>query len=154
MKVEANTRLRSITVQQWCYLAFTSLVALPLVLALAFQYQIYDWYLVHFVEPELEQLLGFRAGTVQISGPDGPYPMYAVVSVEPGGRFDRAGVKSGDIPFAYVHGVQSGFLSYLHHDRGHAVKLRFVNHSDMLKGHWTEREVVVTVPSDAPADSR
>jgi len=146
MKVDVKTQFRTVTIQQWWFLAFVVLFALPFVIVIASHREVYDWYLVQFVEPELEQLLGFRLGEIPLVEPERSYVISAIVAVVPGGIFDKAGVREGDIPYGYVHGIRSGFVRHLHHRRGANVNLRFVNRIDADTGKWVPRDVPVFVP--------
>src|SRR5687768_4977972 len=107
MKVASHARLRFIAWPQWSFFAFTLLVILPAVFIFASLPAPYHWYLQEFVEPELEEALGFRGGEVQLTRRGETYPIYAVIAVRRGGVFDSAGVVPGDIPFGYMHGARS-----------------------------------------------
>lgn len=111
---------------------------------LAFGNEIYDYYVWEYVRPELERELGFRIGRIQVTGEHGPYAVPAIVAVEPGGVFDRAGFRPGDIPVGYVHGFV-GFYHQLHSARGKATTLHIVRAED--GGDWRKaRDRSVAVP--------
>jgi hypothetical protein len=60
-----------------------------------------DWYVRVVAMRRLEAKYGFRIGAVAISPEDGTG--WAIVSVTPGGAFERMGLVPGDLPVAY-HG--------------------------------------------------
>jgi hypothetical protein len=136
-----------LTDRGWWYLAFTLLVTLPLLLVLVSLDPIYDWYLARFVAPELERTLGFSGGAVTVTQSDSTYLWYGIRSVAPGGIFDRAGVRAGDMPIGFAHGVRSGFLGLLHQSRGQTITLRFAIQHRNSGGRWPEKRVSVTVPA-------
>jgi hypothetical protein len=135
---------------QWWFLAFAMFVTIPVALGFAFSNQIYAWYLYEFVEADLERDLGFHGGTVTVENSERPYEWYGILSVTRGGEFDRAGVRPGDFPTGYVHGVRSGFIANLHAARGSSVTITFASaritpaHQEKLK------RVKITVPSKRP----
>ena len=149
MKVDPKLKPRQATLQQWWYLAFVILIALPLVLSLVFSREIYNWYLREFVEPELEEALGFRGGEIDFPGRDDrTYRTYAVIAVRPGGMFEIAGVRPGDVPFGYVHGTRSGFIGHLNSYRGATLTFRVINREQARDRDWEERLITVKVPAD------
>lgn len=59
--------------------------------------EIYIAYQRKFVVPEMEKKFGFRAGRQKIDEKD-ERSEFVIESVEPGGLFDQAGFKPGDLP--------------------------------------------------------
>jgi hypothetical protein len=150
MQVSSKISYRSLTAGTWWYIATFLLVVFPLLLFLVFQDAIYDWYLVRFVQPTLEADLGFTGGSLPVRWGETMFDTFALVSVAPGGTFARAGVRPGDIPVGYVHGIRSSFLGHLQAARGHPVTLHFVNVDQFHASNRRVREVSVLVPADTP----
>jgi len=127
---------------QQLYVGLIVVVALPIVLALVFQFQIYDAYLEQFVRPGLEREFGFTAGTIQLPAVAGPCDQFAIVAVSADGILAKAGVRSGDLPVGYKHGFATGFYQdLLQVQRGSSVKIRVLAASDYEKGLDAWREV-------------
>ena len=151
MKANSRTAFYALAWPQFWYFAFIILAVIPIVLVFAFFPFTYNWYLQNFVEPELEKTLGFRLGQVRLTTEArGSYEISAVVSIQPGGVFDRAGVQLGDIPYGYVHGLRYGFLDHLNSSRGETATFQFINKADAEKGLWKPRVVSIMVPRKAP----
>ena len=153
MAIQTRVALRPFGLNQWWYVA-AMLIILTLVLGLVFQYGIYSWYLQEFIEPKLEISLGFRGGILRIEDDSGSHNVYAVVAVSPGGVFERAGVRPGDIPDGYSHGVRSGFVNHIFDSRGGVARLRFVGEADARRGNWQSRRVEVPVPRNSEQPGR
>jgi S1-C subfamily serine protease len=138
---------RTLSLSHWWVLAFALFVTIPVVLGFAFLNQIHAWYLREFVAPGLERDLGFRGGPITIVDSGKPYGWWGILSVTPGGEFDRAGIRAGDVPIGYQHGVESGFLSDLHHARGSSVTLSFVSgRTSLSSSNGGEKRVTIAVP--------
>lgn len=147
MRVESNIRPLSLSRNVWFYLTFVVLIALPLVLALAFQYEIYDWFLEQVVEPRAEKAMGFHGQMINVRGKCGNYEIYAVTSVAPGGAFAKAGIEPGDIPYGYEHGNRSGFIGQLNSYRGRTVEVRVMNCGKVGSAGANPRRVMIDVPN-------
>jgi hypothetical protein len=135
---------------QWWFLAFAMFITIPVALGFAFSNQIYAWYLYEFVEADLERDLGFHAGTITVETSERPYQWYGILSVTPGGEMDRVGIRSGDIPTGYVHGVRSGFIAHLHSARGSSATITFGNAKHSPGGQPSMKRVKIMVPSKRP----
>jgi len=146
MHTSNGSRAIVLTDRGWWFLAFTLFVSLPLVSVLVFINPVYDWYLEHLVAPELERRLGFTGGDMLVKRGGVTYRWYGIKTVTPAGVFDRAGIKPGDIPIGYVHGVRSGFIGQLQRSRGRVVTLRFEMSYAVLSGRASEKTVTFTVP--------
>ena len=131
--------------RRWWYLAFGAVLVFASLIGLAFRSDLYEWYVRVYVEPQLENSLGFRLGEVQVLGPHGPNPINAVVAVTPGGVFDRAGVRAGDIPLGYDD-IRSELFAQLHRSPGTDVRISFANQRDAARGIWQSREIIIKVP--------
>ncbi len=96
--------------REWLTLAVGLFVVLPLILAITFQNDLYEAYLVQFKAPDLQREFGFRAEYVEAES-SSPHTSrrFTITSVELGGPFWRAGIRPGDIPFGYKHGFRAGF---------------------------------------------
>lgn len=125
------------TLRRWLLLVFAlTIVGFATVLTLG--REIYDLYVWEFVAPKLQQEFGFRIGDVE-PGHHG----LGIVAVEPGGVFDQAGFRPGDIPVGYVHGFV-GFYHHLNSARGKVATVRILRPED--GGDWKKlrrRSVVV-----------
>jgi hypothetical protein len=152
MQVSSKVSYRSLTAGTWWYIAAFLFVTFPLILFLVFQNTIYDWYLARFVQPTLEEALGFTGGTLPVQWGETNLDTFAIVAVAPGGPFARAGVRPGDVPLGYVHGIRSGFLGQLQASRGQSVTLHFVNADDFQSSNRQVREISVVVPAETPSN--
>jgi len=144
--MDIKIKRATLSMTQWWYLAITVMVTLPIILAFSFMNQLWGFYVVRFVEPEVERELGFEGEPVPIQAIEGPSQIYAIVAVTPGGVFDRAGVKVGDVPAGYIHGQRAEFISQLHDGRGHDVTLHLLSRSKLATEAWPGRAVTVHVP--------
>jgi hypothetical protein len=84
------------------------------------------WYWQKTVGEPLERELGFQHGTpyVQEDGSQWPQEVLTVESVVPGGVFDQAGFRQGDV----VRGLSiNGLFQVLHRARGQQVTIRVVD---------------------------
>ena len=144
MTLTSKTSFQTMSARQWWFLTFTILVVLPIVLAFAFMNPIFAWYSEQFVEPGIERSLGFKGGELTIH--DGPrsFHWYGIISVSPGGPFERAGVQPGDLPIGYQH--RTGLITDLQNARGGNVKLYFVNRAAYETGDYRARLVTISVP--------
>jgi S1-C subfamily serine protease len=95
----------------------------------------------------LEREMGFRHGTpyVQEAGSSWPQEVLTVESVIPGGAFDRAGFKSGDV----VRGLSiNGLFQALHRGRGQQITIRVVDGGDGPPlDQRLERAIMFVVPA-------
>jgi hypothetical protein len=146
VRVQSGIRFRSLTPALWWYFAFLALIVLPTTIVLGSWPAPHHWYLRYFVEPELEEVLGFEAEDVELRGTRGQFSAFAIVALDRSGILGAAGVQAGDIPYGYHHGARSGFIWKLHSHRGRAVRLRFVRGADARNDRWEPYEVTVSVP--------
>jgi S1-C subfamily serine protease len=88
-----------------------------------------SWYWQMTVGEPLKRELGFRYGTpyIQEAGSSWPREVLTVESVAPGGAFERAGFKSGDIISELS--INELFQT-LHRSRGQPVTIRVVDGGD------------------------
>ncbi len=122
----------------WLLFCLQLLVVLPVVqLSLLGNYS-FGWVLVELELPRLESQLGFTLGRVFTTGPCGTTHSDAVIAVGPGGAFDRAGVRPGDLLFGYKHGFRADLAFDLLSHRGQTVELHFLR---MGRGEVGERVV-------------
>ena len=136
--------------RQWLTLAVGLFVVIPLILAITFQNNLYEAYLVQFKAPGLQRELGFRAEYVPLHGADSRASRrFTITSVEPGGPFWAAGIRPGDIPFGYKHGFRLGFyLDLTWAQESGSVALLMVRNSASDPKAWeTPIRVVVRFPS-------
>ena len=117
------------------------LLVFPVAMGFIFFDSWYAIYLSRFVGPEFESSLGFHGSYAQIQTPNGIYEIYALTQVDPNGVLGRAGVRVGDVPCRFHHGVESGFLGRLHHSRGQRIELTFCRPPEMA-----EQRVTIQVP--------
>jgi hypothetical protein len=148
MRVSSNTAPETLSIRHWWILTFVLLVALPIVLALNFMNEMFAWYSQQFVEPAMQRSLGFSGGEVTIHQGNTSFAWYGIVSVSPGGAFERAGVKPGDLPVGYQHGTRTGMISDLQNSRGRSIELHFINRAAYEAGNYRPRSVTVNVPAN------
>ncbi len=96
--------------RQLLYLAGT-LGLLSLLLPVAFERPLHQFWIEHWIAPKLQHDLGFTAGYREVAPGQGP--AFLLLTVTPGGRLYRAGFRAGDIPVGYQHGFVSGFYDDL-----------------------------------------
>ena len=105
------------------------------------------WYWQLIVGASLERELGFQHGTpyIQESGSSWLQEVLTVQVVVPGGAFDRAGFKSGDV----VRGLTTNELfQVLHRGRGQRVTIRVVDGGNGLPlDQRSERAITFVVPA-------
>jgi len=119
---------------------------LPIVLGLIFMNPVYAWYSEYFVEPDIERSLGFKGGEITLHRP--PFAWFGIVSVSPGGAFERAGVRPGDLAVGYVHGARTGLMTDLQAARGRSINLHFLSRAACEAGDYRAREIHVAVPRE------
>lgn len=93
---------------QWA-ITVATLLALGFVSVIVFLPALEAWYFSDVVCPDLEEELGFRLARRSIPFRGETSDVTMIVAVDPDGIMARSGVRPGDIPFGYVHGVESGF---------------------------------------------
>ena len=96
--------------RQLLYLAGT-LGLLSLLLPVAFERPLHQFWIEHWIAPKLQHDLGFTAGYREVAPGQGP--AFMLLAVTPGGRLYRAGFRAGDISVGYQHGFVSGFYDDL-----------------------------------------
>ncbi len=116
-----------------------SLAAIGTVVVLAVPYDVDAWYWREVVGPALREDLGFETGRIDVNVRAEQLRMFAVTSVRPGGAFDRADIRSGDVFFP---GGDSAFYSTLKKARGTVATLDLRRPPD-----WRPVRVTVEVPS-------
>ena len=121
------TRIIQLSRAQWVIVATFLGLAFPLVLLLVFMPSFANWFVVATTAPELERALGFHAAVATHPAFPGRETFH-IVSVVPGGAFDRAGVRAGDVPL-HVHHGSAGFYSLLRDHRGSRVEMRILRTS-------------------------
>lgn len=108
------------------------------------------WYWQVSIGEPLERVLGFQCGSPYIrdSASSGLQEVLTVESVVPGGVFDRAGFKSGDV----VRGLSTNELfQVLHRGRGREVTVRVVQGGDgPALDQRPQRSITFEVPRDDP----
>jgi hypothetical protein len=118
---------------------------------LLFAGNIYDVYMMEFIAPQLEKDLGFRIGKIKVVDGGRQFEVPAIVIVQPGGVFGRAGFLQGDIPTGYMHGFV-GFYYHLNGARGREATIRVLRPETLS---WTSaREVRVSVPNHSRTGDR
>jgi hypothetical protein len=71
--------------------------ALSIVLPLVFWSEIDAFTVERLILPKFEEAYGFRGGRVAVGQSDNQRTPFGFLAVTPGGRFDRTGVRPGDI---------------------------------------------------------
>jgi hypothetical protein len=105
----------------------------------------YDFAVEHFVLPEYEAAFGFRGGRVPVTIDEAHYTIYALVTVDPGGRLGRAGAISGDIPVEHHGGLWAFYAALQDANTGKAGEFGVINQADWLD--WSKRRKIVTFPN-------
>lgn len=82
--------------------------ALAAVVGIMFASDLHDRY-ARLAVKQFEREFGFESGIVLVSESGGIYPPWGITAVTPNGKFDRFGLRAGDIPFAY-HGNNAALL--------------------------------------------
>ena len=148
----APARPLGLTQATWWYLAAVILFVFPVTLAIAFDRQIYHWYIRTFVVPKLERELGFSSGDIPAAFPRSrPYRMFGITSVRPGGAFAAAGFRAGDIPVGYVDaGFMEGFVADIRKslETAQPVEFSVINAGERDRsGEFVRREVAFRPPA-------
>jgi hypothetical protein len=134
---------------QWLVMAAVLLLVIPALVYLVVPNDAALVLIRRFETPALEASLGFTAGHVALPPASGvTQPVFAVTAVTPGGAFWRAGIRAGDVPTGYKHGLESGFLwDLIWGRRQGSVVLKFVPAEAAGRGQWgAVRTVTVTYP--------
>jgi len=116
------TLLVQLSRAQWVIVGTFVGVVFPLLLLLVFMPVVGNWFIVATTAPELERDLGFHAAVAPHPAFSGRETFY-VVTVVPGGAFDRAGIRPGDVPM-HVHHGSGDFYGRLRDHRGTHVEVR------------------------------
>lgn len=130
----------------WLLLCVLLLVVMPFVQVATLGNYFFGRLLVELELPHLERQLGFTLGKVLTTGPYGPTNRDAVIAVEPGGVFDRAGVRPGDLLQGYLYGSRYGLAQGLHSHRGQDFEFRVLRTRHGKGGEATQ--VRVKVPGE------
>jgi len=141
MQVHSGLKPLTLSSRNLWFVGIVVLLVVPIVLGFAFFDGLYAFYLSRFVALDLESSLGFKGGYAIVQGRDRSYETYVLTRVIPNGVLGRAGVRAGDVPCRFVHGIEAGFLRRLHESRGQRIALTFCTPPD-----WTEKEVTIVVP--------
>jgi hypothetical protein len=128
----------------WVIVACFVAVTLPLVLLLVAMPSVANWYVVATISEELERDLGFRAATAQHPAWPGR-EMFQIVRVVPGGAFDRAGLRAGDVP--RIHHGSADFYTLLQNHRGGVAEIRVLRVS-ASGAPPVEHTIRVAIPPD------
>ena len=134
---------------QFLALAATLFVVIPAIVFLTVPNDAALVLVRRFELPALQSSLGFVAGNVTPPATSGVIkPVFSITAVTPGSPFWQAGIRPGDIPTGYKHGMESGFIwDLIWGRREGSVTLRFVPAVAVEKGRWHEwRSVTVTYP--------
>ena len=130
----------ALIVAAWAFVAVASVVALLAanVFAAAAYYQ-------GLLKPGLERDLGFTEGAAYLWVAGRTHSAVAVESVTPGGVFDSAGLRAGDVVPGLSH---TDLFRYLHRHRGRVAELAVVAGGPGRPFHERPRRVLsVRVPA-------
>jgi hypothetical protein len=132
---------------QWLVLAATLIVVIPVIVYLNVPNDAALVLVRQFELPALQASLGFTADRITLPPTSGTRaPVFAITAVTPGGAFWRAGVRPGDVPTGYKHGLESGFLwDLIWGKKEGSVTLRFVPAEAVGKGRWHEERTVTVI---------
>jgi hypothetical protein len=115
-------RLIQLSRSQWVIVGAFIGVVFPVLLLLVYMPVVGNWLVVATTAPHLERDLGFHAAVAVHPGFPGRETFH-IVSVVPGGVFDRAGIRSGDVPL-HIHHGSGDFYGLLRDHRGRQVEVR------------------------------
>ena len=124
----------------WAQLAVVagSLVAVLLVVWIAFVPEVEEFYAREFLLPRISERYGFQFGMVQVSRDGYSYGSPGIVSVSPNGAFARMGVRPSDMPFAYHgNGATAMYHALMAGERGQIAEFDVVNADDWSAGRDT-----------------
>ena len=109
----------SLRLSTWAVVIGTILLLLLITfgIAIAIPQPLEAWYYRTQIGPGLERDLGFVAQNQKINPAFGE-AAFVITSVVPGGRFDQAGIKSGDLPFDFHGYPEISFYRSLENARG------------------------------------
>lgn len=137
-------RLVTLGSAQWWYLAASLAGAVLMYFIIV---AIPEWQHVYTVEvrgPQLQRCLGFTASRPTPSRMLERGTMLTISSVEPDSPLGRAGIRPGDIPVGYKHGMETGFYADLEAVvDGRSVTLTIVAREDFERGSEAWRQVRV-----------
>ena len=136
---------------QWLVMAATLLFVIPAIVYLVVPNDAALVLVRRFELPALQESLGFATGHVAVRGEKAP--VFTITAVTPGSPFWQAGVRPGDIPVGYKHGIESGFIwDLMWGKRKGSATLRFLPAGAAQEGGWQEwRSVTVIYPRVARA---
>jgi hypothetical protein len=125
-----------------------SLAVVGIVGLLATRDDLDAWYWREVVGAALREDLGFETGRVDVNFGDLQMRLFAVTSVRPGGGFDRADIRIGDVFFSYHGQVDSEFYYMLEKARGTVTTLEFRRSPDWHRRSpdWHTVRISVEVP--------
>lgn len=84
---------------QFLYVAAVTMVVLPILVTLVVSPPNFSWWCELVQIHEYEKPFGFRTETFRVFlNERRQFSALGMGSIEPGGRFDRAGIRAGDIP--------------------------------------------------------
>jgi hypothetical protein len=100
---------------------------------------LYEEAVQRFLLPDYESEFGFHGGWVRPA--ESEYSVFGIASVAPGGRLDRAGVKSGDIP---VYGPTALYEALKDSTQGRRGRFMVVSRvDDWFKDRQKAREITL-----------
>jgi hypothetical protein len=140
----------TLTARSWWYMSANLIAIFAIFLILAAP-EFYRGYLIEERGPALQRCFGFSVTYLPVHGAEGAsVSLFAIAAVESGGPFDRSGIKPGDMPVGYHHGIVTGFYSELESAlEGHETALSVLAIADWQKGVDGWREVHVKGPGGA-----
>jgi hypothetical protein len=116
--------------------------ALAMIIGMVLAPELQERHACHALK-QFEREFGFESGTIVVSDSSGTYWECGITAVQPNGRFDRLGVRAGDIPFEY-HGRGAVLLHYELQEasRGHGSEIDVWNMRDGVYSPTRLRHVV------------
>ena len=124
------------------YIYAVLLVALPIVLLFLFMNPIYWWWFDQFRRPAVEREFGFQTEIREVVLSSGGRSRRLIITqVVPGGRFDRAGAKPGDVVACLYHGDPDFWSRLLIALEGYETEIRLLGSNDVAKGCEAARRI-------------
>ncbi len=146
-----STRQRLLILGQvhLAYVALFVLVLVPLAVWLVAGDRLYSEYVLEVKAPVLRQRFGFETERVRIGSLSGGYEVEAISRVTPGGIFEKAGFRAGDVPTGYVDTGRAAFYYQLQAvGDGVEVTVRVTTVPALQEGSAKERRIRIG-PSSA-----
>lgn len=143
----------TLSMKTWFYMTLVGCIFVPTIIFVAEMPYSYAWFYNRIYGSELQRECGFTASFInypwQCNGSTYRDEELTITSVQPGGLFDCAGFRAGDIITGFQHGAYSQFYPTLNYQRGKGpFTIRVLAASDWSKHDASKvRVITLTIPS-------